>query len=202
MGPSMRESKNSLRAAALAQRGLLSRAECLARSRSIQAKALQLPSYLVHRSIAVYSPIQNEIETAAIRDHALASGKRVFYPRCTAENVLELVEIGSVAELAIGRFGILEPTGEQRLAKDQEELVVFVPGVAFDLRGNRLGRGEGWYDRLIAKLGRATFVALAYDFQIVDGVPAEEWDQRVHYLITERRIVDCGSMPAQSSQAS
>jgi 5-formyltetrahydrofolate cyclo-ligase len=203
VGPSMRESKNSLRAAALTQRGLLSRAESLSRSRSIQAQALQFPPYLIHRSVAIYSPIQNEVETAEIRDHALASGKRVFYPRFAAENALELVEIGSATELNIGRFGILEPTGESRLSRqDQEELVVFVPGVAFDLRGNRLGRGKGWYDRLIEKLGRATFVALAYDFQIVDEVPAEEWDQKVHYLITERRIVDCGSMPAQSSQVS
>jgi 5-formyltetrahydrofolate cyclo-ligase len=199
----MRESKNSLRAAALAQRGLLSRAESLSRSRSIQAQALQFPPYLIHRSVAIYSPIQNEVETAEIRDHALATGKHVFYPRYAAENALELVEIGSITELNIGRFGILEPTGDSRLSRqNQEELVVFVPGVAFDLRGNRLGRGKGWYDRLIEKLGQATFVALAYDFQIVDEVPAEEWDQRVHYLITERRIVDCGSMSAQSSQVS
>jgi 5-formyltetrahydrofolate cyclo-ligase len=201
MGPSTGESKNSLRAAVLAQRGLLSKAESVSRSRSIQAQVLRFPPYQMRRCVAIYSPIQNEVETGDIRDHALATGKQVFYPRCTAENVLDLIEIGSVTDLAFGRFGILEPTGVRRLSKDQEELVVFVPGVAFDLRGNRLGRGTGWYDRLIAKLGRATFVALAYDFQIVDEVPAEEWDQRVHYLITERRIVDCGSMPAQSSQA-
>ena len=93
-----------------------------------------------------------------------------------------MIKIGSETEFSQGRFGILEPTGERRLAgQDQEELVVFVPGVAFDLRGNRLGRGKGWYDRLIKKLGQAILVALAYDFQIVDEVPAEEWDQRVHY---------------------
>jgi 5-formyltetrahydrofolate cyclo-ligase len=132
----MRESKNSLRAAALAQRGLLSRAESLSRSLSIQAKALQFPPYLIHRSVAIYSPIQNEVETAEIRDHALATGKRVFYPRCAAENALELVEIGSITELNIGRFGILEPTGDSRLSsQNQEELVVFVPGVAFDFEG-------------------------------------------------------------------
>jgi 5-formyltetrahydrofolate cyclo-ligase len=198
----MRESKNSLRAAALAQRGLLSKAESVSRSRSIQAQVLQFPAYQMHRSVAVYSPIQNEVETGDIRDHALATGKRVFYPRCTAKNVLELIEIASVTELASGRFGILEPTGDRRLSKDQEELVVFVPGLAFDVRGNRLGRGNGGYDRLIEKLSRAIFVALAYDCQIVDEVPSEEWDQKVHYLITERRIIDCGSMPAQSTQAS
>jgi 5-formyltetrahydrofolate cyclo-ligase len=66
-----------------------------------------------------------------------------------------------------------------------------------------LGRGKGWYDRLIKKdLGGATVVALAYDFQIVEAVPAEEWDQKVHYLITERSVIDCRRMPMQSSQVS
>ena len=104
MGPLMREKKISLRAAALAQRGLLSRAESLSRSRSIQAQALQFPPYLMRRSVALYSPIQNEVETGEIRDHALVTGKRVFYPRFAAENALELVEIGSVTELSHGSF--------------------------------------------------------------------------------------------------
>jgi 5-formyltetrahydrofolate cyclo-ligase len=203
VGPSMREKKHSLRAAALAQRSLLSRSESLARSRLIQARVLQFPPYLLRRSVALYNPIQNEVETGAIRDHALVTGKNVFFPRFGPEDSLELIKIGSATEFSSGRFGILEPTGEGRLAgRDQEKLLVFVPGVAFDSRGNRLGRGKGWYDRLIKELGEATLVALAYDFQIVDEVPAEEWDQRVHYVITERNVVDCRSMPVQSSQVS
>ena len=203
MGPPMREKKHSLRAAALAQRSLLSRSESLARSRLIQARVLQFPPYLLSRSVALYNPIQNEVETGAIRDHALVTGKNVFFPRFGPEDSLELIKIGSATEFSPGRFGILEPTGEGRLAgRDREELVVFVPGVAFDLRGNRLGRGKGWYDRLIKELGEATLVAIAYDFQIVDEVPAEEWDQRVHYVITETSVVDCRSQPVQSSQVS
>ena len=203
MGPSMREKKHSLRAAALAQRSLLSRSESLARSRLIQARVLQFPPYLHSRSVALYNPIQNEVETGAIRDHGLVTGKNVFFPRFGPEDSLELIKIGSATEFSPGRFGILEPTGEGRMAgRDREELVVFVPGVAFDLRGNRLGRGKGWYDRLIKELGEATLVAVAYDFQIVDAVPAEEWDQRVHYVITETSVVDCRSMPVQSSQVS
>ena len=203
MGPLMREKKHSLRDAALAQRSLLSRSESRARSRLIQARALQFPPYLLRRSVALYNPIQNEVETGEIRDHALVTGKNVFFPRFGLKDSLELIKIESETEFSQGRFGVLEPTGERRLAgRDQEELVVFVPGVVFDLRGNRLGRGKGWYDRLIKKLGEAILVALAYDFQIVDEVPAEEWDQRVHYVITERSIVDCRSMPVQSSQVS
>jgi len=203
VGPLMREKKHSLRAATLAQRSLLSRSESLGRSRLIQARALQFPSYLLRRSVALYNPIQNEAETGAIRDHALVTGKNVFFPRFRLKDSLELIKIEAATEFSQGRYGILEPTGERRLARrDQEELVVFVPGVAFDLRGNRLGRGKGWYDRLIKELGGAILVALAYDFQIVDEIPVEEWDQRVHYVITERSIVDCRSMPVQSSQVS
>jgi 5-formyltetrahydrofolate cyclo-ligase len=200
----MREKKRSLRTAALAQRSLLSRSESIARSRLIQARVLQFPPYLLSRSVALYSPTRNEVEIEAIRDHALVNGKNVFFPRFGTKDLLELIKIGSASEFSQGRFGILEPTGESRLAsRDREEMVVFVPGVAFDSRGNRLGRGKGWYDRLIEKeLGEATLVALAYDFQIVDEVPTEDWDQRVHYLVTERSIVDCRFVSMQSSRVS
>ena len=203
MGRSMRNKKHSLRAAALTQRSSLLRSESLARSRSIQARVLQFPPYLLCRSVALYSPIQNEVETREIRDHALVTGKNVFFPRLGSTDSLELIQIGAATEFSLGRFGILEPTGEKRLAgRDQGELVVFVPGVVFDLHGNRLGRGKGWYDRVIKELDGAILVALAYDFQIVDEVPAEEWDQRVHYIISERSVVDCRSIPVQSSQVS
>jgi len=203
VGRSMREKKQSLRAAGLAQRGLLPHSESLARSRLIQSRVLEFPPYLLCRSVALYSPIQNEVETGEIRDHALATGKNVFFPRLGSKDSLELIQIGAATELSPGRFGILEPAGEKRLAgRDQEELVVFVPGVVFDLHGNRLGRGKGWYDRVIKELSGAVLVALAYDFQIVDEVPAEEWDQRVHYVITERSVVDCSSVQVQSSQVS
>lgn len=203
MGRSMREKKHSLRAGAFAQRSLLPPSESRARSRLIQARVLQFPPYLLCRSVALYSPIQNEVETGEIRDHALVTGKSVFFPRLGAKDSLELIQIGAATEFSPGRFGIPEPTGEKRLAgRDHQELVVFVPGVAFDLHGNRLGRGKGWYDRLIKELGGAILVALAYDFQIVDEVPAEEWDQRVHYVITERSVIDCRSIPVQSSQVS
>jgi 5-formyltetrahydrofolate cyclo-ligase len=199
----MGEKKHALRVAALARRDLLTRAESLDWSRLIQAKALQFPPYLMCHAVALYSPIQNEVETGEIRDHALATGKSVFFPRMGRQDqhTLELVEVRSTSELSMGRFGILEPTGETRLAlRDQEKLVVFVPGIAFDQRGNRLGRGKAWYDKLINVLGRVTVAALAYDFQIVDEVPADEWDQRVHYIITERRVIDCRCTAAQSNQ--
>jgi 5-formyltetrahydrofolate cyclo-ligase len=76
-------------------------------------------------------------------------------------------------------------------------LIVFVPGVAFDTRGQRLGRGKGWYDRLLRQLGGNTvFVGLGYEFQIVEEVPTESWDEKVHYVVTEERVIDCAETSA------
>ena len=77
--------------------------------------------------------------------------------------------------------------------------MLFVPGLAFDLEGNRLGRGGGWYDRVLAGLGKAVKrVGLAYEFQIMERLPVEAWDQKVHQIVTEKRVVDCGNLESQS----
>ena len=201
---SISERKRALRAAMLRQRAQLSSEDSVSWSRLVQARVLQFSPYLNCRSVALYSPIQKEVETGEIRDHALSTGKSVFLPRCSKQDSVELVEIGSGAEMKPGRSGFLEPAGERCLLPDQSgELVVLAPAVAVDLRGNRLGRGKAWYDRLIEQLnGPATVVALAYEFQIVDEVPSDEWDQRVDYVITERRVIDCGSMAMKSSEIS
>jgi 5-formyltetrahydrofolate cyclo-ligase len=189
----IRDRKQVLRAAALSQRASLKRADSQTWSRLIQEKVLQFPPYLRAQSIALYSPIQNEVETAAIRDHALVAGKTVYYPKLARAGSLELVQVDSAGTFGVGRFGILEPVGDRRLSDgDHSRLIVMVPGVIFDSQGNRLGRGLGYYDRLLIQLRPdAIFLGLAYDFQTLNEVPAEFWDQRVHYVITERRIIDC-----------
>src|SRR5262245_58841355 len=99
----MREKKHSLRAAAITQRSLLPQSESLTRSRLIQARVLQFPPYLLCRSVALYSPFQNEVETGEIRDHALATGKSVFFPRLGTKNSFELIQIGAATEVSCGR---------------------------------------------------------------------------------------------------
>jgi 5-formyltetrahydrofolate cyclo-ligase len=195
----IKERKQALRAAAISQRTCLKRKDSQTWSRLIQEKVLQFPPYVSAQAIALYSPIQNEVDTEAIRDQALSAGKAVHYPKLTRESSLELVQIDADGAFSVGRFGILEPAGDRRLLQDDpSQLIIMVPGVVFDSRGNRLGRGLGYYDRFLQQLrANTTFVGLAYEFQIVDEVPAELWDQRVHYVITERRIIDCTT--AQSS---
>jgi 5-formyltetrahydrofolate cyclo-ligase len=189
----MGERKHELRIAALSQRRSLSHPQFLSWSASIQERALQLDAYLRANAVALYSSFENEVSTDAIFDHAQQEGKTVYYPRIGERGGVELVEVGSRAELYRGRYGILEPKNGKPLASaDHSRIVVFVPGVAFDCSGNRIGRGGGGYDRLLAELeGHVTTIGLAYEFQIIGEVPCDPWDSRVHYLITERRIIDC-----------
>jgi 5-formyltetrahydrofolate cyclo-ligase len=201
-GASTQEAKQALRSAGLARRAALAETDCQLLSRVIQVRARQLHCYLACHSVALYSAIQNEVRTDELLAHALQSGKKVFYPRLGEDDGDGLFRVIAADELRVGRYGILEPAGTIRLA-DMEfaELTIFVPGVAFDMQGNRLGRGRGWYDRLLQQAGEpAAIVALAYEFQIVDAVPAGPGDQKVNYVITEKRVVDCGTASAKSSR--
>ena len=186
------ERRDRLRQAKLAQRSTLSAPEVQRWSAQIQARALALTCFSTVQAVALYSPIHNEVDTDSLLNHALARGKRVFLPRWMGQE-FAFAQVARRGELAVGRFGILEPSGALGLTDaDKQSLLVFVPGVVFDGRGNRSGRGGGSYDRLLEQCrGSATAVGLAYEFQIVDAVPAQSWDFAMHFIVTEMRTIDC-----------
>ena len=187
-------SRQSLRYGALVRRRALAQIDCFSWSDSIQRTALKLVEYRSAGAVALYSPVHNEVETSAILSDALKLGKKVFYPKLSMADGMGFARILSSAELVVGRYGILEPVGNEGLAAAEGEgLIVFIPGLLFDRQGHRLGRGGGWYDRVLKELGnRGFFVGLAYEIQLVDNLPSEHWDQRVHCIITEKNRIDCG----------
>jgi 5-formyltetrahydrofolate cyclo-ligase len=201
-GIEMDESKHALRVAALSQRDLLPTAKFKALSRSIQARVLGSSLYRFAKGVALYSAVQNEVNTDDIRDDALHTGKTVFFPRLGRSGDLVFVEVQSAAELKPGRLGILEPNGEKLLAQYGDiDLLIVVPGVAFDHNGNRLGRGQGCYDRVLQSSGpRAIAVGLAYEFQLVNSVPVDSWDKQVQFVVTEDRFVDCQGSARSTKQ--
>ena len=192
MSSLMRDRKRALRGAILAKRDSLSSALARAWGESVQRFVLTLPVYLAAEAVALYSPLGNEVDTSEIGRATLGAGKRLYYPKVT-DGCSSVVRVRSEAELVPGRYGILEPAGNQPLPRDGSKgLAVFVPGVAFDPRGNRLGRGSGWYDRLLAGLDvRVPRIALAYEFQVLEEVPAERRDLPVHMIVTESRVITC-----------
>ena len=196
-------SRQGLRIGALVRRRTLAPVDCFSWSDSIQLTALKLVEYRSARTVALYSPVQNEVDTSAILSDALKWGKKVFYPKLSLTGTTGFARIRSAAELVVGRYGVLEPAGREVLTPaDSDRLIVFIPGLLFDRQGHRLGRGGGWYDRVLNGLGnRGFFVGLAYEIQLVDDLPAESWDQRVHFLITEKNQIDCGGRRINPSGA-
>jgi 5-formyltetrahydrofolate cyclo-ligase len=193
------ERKHLLRQAALERRNCLPAAEAYLRSQRIEARVLALNCFRTASAVAIYSSFQNEDDTFGLLDQALTRGKQVFLPRSLGDEFL-FAQISSRAELAAGRFGIFEPIRATVLtASDKTDLIIFVPGVAFDIQGNRLGRGAGSYDRFLAPFsGSACLVGLAYEFQIIAAVPVQSWDCAMRFIVTEKRTIDCVTNLRQS----
>lgn len=189
----MDESKRALRFSATSRRDSLSPTDCLTRSQSVQARVLESSWYHNASAIALYSAVHNEVCTDDLRDDALRVGKRLFYPRLTKSYNGDFVLVHSIDDMIAGPSGIPEPSGNEILSgRTEHGLLIFVPGISFDREGNRLGRGKGWYDRMLHRLGaKAISIGLAYEFQLVDQIPVEPWDQSVDYIVTENEIIDC-----------
>lgn len=119
---------------------------------------------------------------------ALAEGKRVALPKVKG-NGLELFEIREFEkEVSPGVWGIPEPNEHNRIILEAVDLVI-VPGLAFDERGDRLGYGAGFYDKLLASHVKPT-VALAFEVQMVKQVPAVQHDIRINKIVTEKRVIE------------
>jgi 5-formyltetrahydrofolate cyclo-ligase len=186
--------KRTLRQQMLAHRRTLSRETWLETSRLAQQNILNLEEFSRAECIALYSSLHNEIDTAHILEAAYSAGKRALYPAvCGPEMVLRQVD--HLEQLKEGCFGVLEPCGggPDHLA-DEADLII-VPGVVFDQTGHRIGYGKGFYDRFLRHPGlRATLVGLCHDFQLIDGnLPADSHDIRMDIIVTEKRIMLCGS---------
>lgn len=157
----------------------------------VQRNLIGTPHYADAACVTLYASKNNEVATEMIFEHAIASGRRVFYPRIVpGTHHLSLVRAQTLAELQPGEFGILEPTGAEIVRDaDLERALICVPGVAFGPAGQRLGRGGGYYDRLIAALAPQTVTAgLAYSFQVLDRLPEAPSDRRLGLIVTESAV--------------
>lgn len=158
-----------------------------------------LDFYRQSRKMMTYLAFRNEVPTGDLVRVAMEEGKRVMVPvvNPVAKSMTPSRLINPATDLAVGQYGILEPRPEVFRPVDPAELdLVIIPGVAFDQRGNRVGYGGGYYDRFIPLLREeAVTVALAYELQIWPdtGPVTGPYDQPVHFIITETRVITCFS---------
>jgi len=158
--------------------------------------AANLPAFLKSRCVALFAPLPSEPDIHPLFEEAWAQGKRVVLPL--------MIKRGGVPELdwheitgwedvvAPGSFGLREPDPLRCPRVPLAELdCVFVPGVAFDEGGFRLGRGGGFYDRFLS-LTPPTLpcVGLMFSLQKVPAVPREPHDQALRSVITEDGLVN------------
>lgn len=136
--------------------------------------------------IALYHALRDEVQTADFIEKWYQK-KRILLPVVQGKDLL-LYQYEGKESLRKGAFGILEPTADCRLTAKNEVDLVIVPGVAFDRRRNRLGRGKGFYDRLLSTLAART-IGICYDFQLMDEIPTEPFDRKMDLIITEKETI-------------
>lgn len=141
------------------------------------------------RAVFVYLSTEREIDTTPLVDAAWRAGKRVLAPKIdAAERAMAPVEIRAWSDCLPGHRGIVEPIDGDPFPAADIDLVI-VPGLAFDPRGYRLGKGGGFYDRFLADPRvRGCRCGFAFEEQVVARVPTEPHDQPVHCLITDDRV--------------
>ena len=129
------------------------------------------------RSILLYCSLEDEVFTHNLMDRLASEGKHVYLPRVTGADTMELRLYTGRNDLREGAFHIMEPIGillpEERYAVIDTGII---PGMAFDHDGHRLGRGKGYYDRLLAKMPHLYKIGVCFDFQKVDSIPTEPTD--------------------------
>lgn len=162
-------------------------------SSSVQSEVLNLAEWHNAKNICCYLAMPVEIQTDTIIRKCRAEGKQLFVPaflnplRKYAPALFDPDD-----DIRLGRFNILEPANPKWI-KAQKIDLVFVPGLAFDRRGGRLGHGGGYYDDLLSQepLRPACKVGLAFEFQMSDHLPLRTNDVRMDIVITESEIYRC-----------
>jgi 5-formyltetrahydrofolate cyclo-ligase len=161
-------------------------------SRIIADRVKGLPEYRKAKRVYVYVNLPTEVETKGLIMDMLKT-KEVVIPYERGEGC-GLFRLRGLHEVEPGAHGILEPRRELRTVERDcsvDEIDLFImPGVAFDPRGNRLGFGSGFHDRMLAKAKKCSVkVGLAFDCQVVDEIPANETDVPVGIVVTEKRTI-------------
>jgi len=189
--------KKALKEQIFSKRSSLSANEIKKKSASIKTNLYSLQEFNKSKNILFYVSFDNEVDTQEIIRELLGKkGKNIIVPYVEEGNsILQISELQNFNELEPKTFGILEPKLKHiRKFKPNNLDLVIIPGIAFDLAGNRIGYGYGYYDRFLKQMKHdIKKIALAYEFQIVERIPAEKHDARMDMIVTEKKIINIGT---------
>lgn len=151
-------------------------------SLSVINRLMASPKMKEAKTVLMYYSLDDEVNTHDVVDTVLKQGKTVLLPKVISETEMELRRYTGPQDLQDGFFNIMEPSG--KLFENYEDIdLAVIPGMAFDSQNNRLGRGKGYYDRMLPKLVNAYKIGVCFDFQHLPGIPADENDIKMDEII-------------------
>ncbi len=196
----IQETKHSLRVRTLGRRDAVDPWRRKALSEAIVRDLVQTSVYRRSKTVMAYASFGSELQTGEFVRHVLHGGKILLLPKVNAQKgLLDIYRVRDpVRDLQMGTWGIREPRPDLCAWVDPRTIdFVLVPGLAFDVRGARLGYGGGFYDKLLAEdlSPGAWLVAGAFESQMVEKVPVEEHDMIMDVVVTEDNHYPRGSLP-------
>ena len=171
--------KKTLRAEIKVLKKQHTKEQLLEQSEKILAQLEQHPDFVKAQRVMLYSALPDEVQTQAFLEKWHLK-KQIILPTVVGDDIIP-VAYEKDTDFAVGDFNILEPQNEPY--KGDFDLIV-VPGVAFDHKGNRLGRGRGYYDRFLCQHLSVKRIGICFDFQLVDEIPTEPFDIRMDEVIS------------------
>ncbi len=173
--------KSDIRRRVKARKTMLDDTERDRAARDVFSLLEQTAAFMLADRILIYHSLPDELSTHEFI-RRWAPRKHFYLPRVNGVN-LDILPYDE-SRLSLGSFHIEEPTGNDTTDINEIELII-VPAVAFDRQGNRVGRGKGYYDRLLSDT-KATKIGVGYDFQLIEeGIDADPHDVQMDMVITE-----------------
>lgn len=155
-------------------------------SERICEKCASIPEFLSADTVLLYASKGSEVDLSSLFYKAREMGKTVCYPRCTGEREMKFFRVDDLSELSEGAYKILEPS-ETAEPMEDEQSCIFIPALAFDKDGFRLGYGGGYYDTFLENhIGCR--VGVAFDACLAEKLPREAHDKKSDYIITESQV--------------
>jgi 5-formyltetrahydrofolate cyclo-ligase len=183
--------KSDIRKDILYKRNSLSESEIINNSKIISIRVIATQEYQSSKSIGVYYPIGSEVNTFDIIKHSIDNKKDVGLPRVIDSTKIEFFKVieDSFEKIKFtkGKYGVFE-NSMSTTSIDQMDLLI-IPGIAFDLQGNRIGYGKGYYDRLLSSRKAKYVIGLAFETQVINEIPNNDYDIPVNIIITEKRTI-------------
>lgn len=134
----------------------------------------------------LYRALPSELEVSSLADFFRKKNFKICFPRVNPKQELEFVEEVPGWVLEKGKFGVEEPSLQYPAISKSDLDVLVIPGVVFGKEGQRVGRGKGFYDRFLSRNPKTLRVSLAFDFQIRSGFELQDWDEKIHWIVTEK----------------